>query len=235
MTRRICPDGLRRLPVTVLLASLLLSGCMSQQTTGKVTPSPDSESAAQAYTRLGIAYLERNNLSRAMASLDRALKIDPRDAEALQAMALVYKRQGEASLADELFRKALAADSEMTRARNNYAAFLYEEGRIREACKQLERASRDTKYPNRAQLFSNLGQCQRRLGDIEEARESLARAQNIDPRRADSYLLLARLEYGQGNYAEAERQLDRYIRLAGSDDAARSLAREILRANGAAP
>lgn len=235
MTRRTCPDGLRRLSVTVLLTSVLLSGCMSQQTTGKITPDPDSASATVAYTRLGIAYLERNNLSRAIASLDRALEIDPRDAEALQAMALVYRRQGEASLADESFKQALAADPGMTRARNNYAAFLYEEGRVREACEQLERASRDTKYPNRAQLFSNLGQCQRRLGDIEAARQSLTRAQNIDPRQADSYLLLARLEYGQGNYAEAERQLDLYIRLAGSNDAAQSLAREILRANGTAP
>lgn len=234
MTRRTCPDGLRRFSISVLLTSLVLSGCVSQQS-GRVTAQADSAGAVDAYTRLGIAYLERNNLPRALASLDHALEINPRDAEALQAMAMVYQRQGEAGLADVTFAKALAADPEMTRARNNYAAFLYEEGRIGEACGQLERASKDAKYLSRAQLFSNLGQCQLRLGDAEAARQSLTRAQSIDPRQADSYLPLARLEYGQGNYAAAERQLDMYIRLAGSNNSARHLAREIMRARGAAP
>ncbi|WP_183384941.1 type IV pilus biogenesis/stability protein PilW [Halomonas stenophila] len=232
MTRRPRLPGFRHLPVTVLLAGALwLTGCATQPGTSTPAAAETADPVA-AYTRLGVAYLERNNLPRALSALDRALELDPEAPEALQAMAMVYQRQGEAALADEAFRQALRSAPDLTRARNNYAAFLYDQGRIREACQQLERATEDTQYANRAQLFTNLGQCQRELGDTRAARESLARAQSIDPRRPGSYLRLAELEYEQGHYARAERELETYRRLAGTTAAARRLARDIAQARG---
>ncbi|GEK72984.1 MULTISPECIES: type IV pilus biogenesis/stability protein PilW [Halomonas] len=229
MTRR--PHGSRLLSVTVVLASVLwLTGCATRSDVAP--PAADTGDPVAAYTRLGTAYLERNNLPRALSALDRALEIDDDAPEALQAMAIVYQRQGEDALADETFQQAIDAAPDLTRARNNYAAFLYDQGRIREACHQLEQAAADTQYANRAQLFTNLGQCQRRLGDIEAARHSLQRAQSIDPRRADSYLRLAQLEVDQGRYAVAEQQLQRYRRLAGPTPAARQLSEELSRARG---
>ncbi|GHE21882.1 type IV pilus biogenesis/stability protein PilW [Halomonas urumqiensis] len=230
MIRRSPLPGRTRLPtLAVLLGSLWLAGCATQQQglTGR-----DEVNPADAYTQLGVAYLERDNLQRAMAALDRALTIDPNDAEALQAMAMVYQRQGESQLADDSFKRALAADSDFTRARNNYAAFLYDQGRVREACEQLEQASQDPQYPNRAQLFANLGQCQQELGDSQAARRSLARAQDIDPRSARSYYALAMLEHAAGNHDRAQQQLDTYIRLAGPNISALRLAREIAQARG---
>ncbi len=229
MTRR--PPGSRQFSVTVVLASVLwLTGCATRSDVPPTTA--DTGDPVAAYTRLGTAYLERNNLPRALSALDRALEIDEDAPEALQAMAIVYQRQGEDALADRTFRRAIDADPDLTRARNNYAAFLYDQGRIREACQQLEQAAADTQYANRAQLFANLGQCQRRLGDVEAARRSLQRAQSIDPRRPDSYLRLARLEYDQGRYAIAEQQLQDFLRLAGPTPAARQLADDLARARG---
>lgn len=229
MTRRPRMIGLRQIPAaTMLLGSLWLAGCATQTN----LPGGSDNEASDAYTRLGVAYLERDNLPRAMNALDRALEIDPGDAEALQAMAMVHQRQGEAGLADETFRRALEADPSFTRARNNYAAFLYDRGRLDEACEQLELASRDTQYDNRAQLFANLGQCRLEMGDVAAARESLARAQAIAPRRPRSYLLTAELEYAQGNLERAEQQLETYMRLAGPRAEALRLARDIARDRG---
>ncbi|WP_280550255.1 type IV pilus biogenesis/stability protein PilW [Halomonas sp. 11-S5] len=229
MTRRPRMTGLRQIPAAaMLLGSLWLAGCATQTN----LPGGDGDGAAEAYTRLGVAYLERDNLPRAMNALDRALEIDPGDAEALQAMAMVHQRQGEAELADETFRRAVEADPAFTRARNNYAAFLYDRGRLGEACAQLEQASRDTQYDNRAQLFANLGQCRLEMGDVTAARESLTRAQAIAPRRSRSYLLLAELEYAQGNLERAEQQLETYMRLAGPRAEALRLARDIARDRG---
>ncbi|MBE0487605.1 MAG: type IV pilus biogenesis/stability protein PilW [Halomonas sp.] len=231
MTRRIRQPGTSRLPtLTLLLGSLWLAGCATQPQglgSGEREASP-----ADAYTQLGMAYLERNNLQRAMGALDRALSIDPDDPEALQAMAMVYQRQGERSLADDAFRRALSADRSFTRGRNNYAAFLYDQGRIREACKQLELASSDAQYPARSQLFANLGQCQRELGDLTAARLSLERAQNIDPRDPRSYYARAELEHATGNHDLAQQQIDTFIRLAGASPGALRLARQIAEARG---
>lgn len=217
----------RRVTLPLLLAaSLGLTGCAGQAV------QQSSTSPSQAYTDLGVAYLERDNLPRAMTALDRALEADPRDGEALQAMAIVYQRQGETHLADEFFQRALRHDPGFTRARNNYAAFLFDQGRTREACAQLEQATSDTQYNNRAQLFANLGQCQREIGDIAAARQSLERAQAIDARAPRSYFLLAELEYAQGNYSRAWEQLQVFMRLAGATPDSQRLASQIDAARG---
>ncbi|MDC6711085.1 tetratricopeptide repeat protein, partial [Leclercia adecarboxylata] len=120
--------------LTVLIGSLWLVGCASSNT---LTPQANP-AAADAYTQLGVAYLERDNLPRSLNALDRAIEIAPRHAEALQALALVYQQQGEYALANDYFQQAVTAEPDFTRARNNYAAFLYGRGQYNAACEQLE-------------------------------------------------------------------------------------------------
>ncbi|HSP32448.1 MAG TPA: type IV pilus biogenesis/stability protein PilW, partial [Halomonas sp.] len=192
----------------------------------------ENPAAADAYTQLGVAYLERDNLPRALNALDRALEIAPRHAEALQGLALVYQRQGENALADDYFKQAVNAEPDFTRARNNYAAFLYGRGQYDAACEQLEIASQDAQYANRAQLFTNLGQCYLALEDFDKARARLQRAQRIDPRNPRGYLMLAELEYSQGNYPQAWAPLQTYFQLAEPDQAALEMAVDIANARG---
>ncbi len=218
-----------RVPMlAVLIGSLWLAGCATSNT---LTPQ-DNPAAADAYTQLGVAYLERNNLPRALNALDRALEIAPRHAEALQALALVYQRQGESALANDYFQQAVNAEPDFTRARNNYAAFLYGQGQYDAACQQLETASEDAQYANRAQLFTNLGQCYLALEEFDKARARLERAQSIDPRNTRGYLMLAELEYSQGDYSQAWAPLQTYLQLAEPDQAALRMAIDIAQAQG---
>ncbi|WP_192036148.1 type IV pilus biogenesis/stability protein PilW [Halomonas sp. YLGW01] len=230
MTRRHrLPTGPRRGPLfAALLCVAWLGGCA----TTAVPQQDNQDEAVEAYTRLGTAYLERNNLPRATRALNRALEVAPNDPEALQAMAMIFQRQDEIALAEEYFRRALDAAPDATRARNNFAAFLYAQGRTRDACKQLALASEDTQYANRAQLFANLGQCRRDLGQTEEAREALERAKVIDPRQPRSYLLLARLEHAQGHQARAWDNIQAHMRLAGITSDNLALAQDIALARG---
>lgn len=215
--------------LAALIGSMWLAGCAS---TSNVPSSPSPPEAASAYTQLGVAYLERDNLPRALNALDRALEIAPDNAEALQAIALVYQQQGESNLADQHFQRAIETAPEFTRVRNNYAAFLYQEGQVEAACNQLEIASKDAQYDNRTQLFANLGQCYMALGETELARERFKRAQQIDPRNPRGYLMLAELEYSQGNYAEAWSPLQKHLQLAGPSQDALTLAIDIAEARG---
>ncbi|MCC5881986.1 MAG: type IV pilus biogenesis/stability protein PilW [Halomonas sp.] len=217
----------RRMPLVAMVVVLSwLSGCAAQ---------PEQQTdmdPAEAFTELGMAYLERGNLPRAMTALNRALDIAPNDPEALQAMAIVYQRQGERQQAEEMFQRAINASPNNSRARNNYAVFLYEQGQTRRACDQLEAASQDTRYANRAQLFANLGQCHWELGEIDKARRSLERARNLEPRNPRSYFTLAELELDQGNPDRARQQLEIFVGLAGMTPAAQALAQQIA---GSAP
>ncbi len=213
--------------MAALLSVAWLSGCASQATSTEEGAAPDD-----AYTQLAAAYLERDNLPRAISALDRALELNPEHAEALQLMAMVHQRQGEASLADDYFQRALQADGDFTRTRNNYAAYLFGQGHTAKACHQLELASEDTQYPNRALLFNNLGQCQRELGNLNAARHSLMRAQSIDARNPNSYFALAEIEYAQGNYSRSWEQLQSFIGLVGVTPESRRLASHIAAARG---
>lgn len=221
----------KRLPfrasmLCVLISSLLLTGCATSDTVG------GSQETVDAYTVLGIAYLERDNLPRALNALDRALDINPRHAEALQALALVYQQQGENSLANRYFEQAINAAPSFTRARNNYAAFLYQQGQYSDACEQLKIASQDAQHANRAQLFTNLGQCYVALDNIDDARHAFLRAQSIDPRNPRGHYMLAELEVSQGNYGQAWEPLQTYLQLAGPDPAALEMAIDIALARG---
>ncbi len=219
-----------RMPMlSVLAGSLLLAGCA---TSGQAVRSDANPAAVEAYTQLGVAYLERDNLTRALNALDRALELNPRHPEALQALALVYQQQGESELANRYFEQALDAEPSFTRARNNYAAFLYQQEQFPQACEQLERASQDAQYANRAQLFTNLGQCYLAIDELDKARERLQRAQSIDPRNPRGYLMLAELEISQGNYDQAWAPLQNYLQLAGPEPAALELAIDVALARG---
>ncbi|RUR34524.1 type IV pilus biogenesis/stability protein PilW [Vreelandella nanhaiensis] len=218
-----------RVPMlAVLFSSVWLAGCA----TSSSSPTQANNDARDAYTQLGVAYLEQANLPRARSALERALKVDPRHAQALQAMALVYQQQGDVELAETYFQQAIDAEPTFTRARNNYAAFLYQQGQIEAACKQLESAAEDPQYASRAQLFTNLGQCYLALEEFDKARGHLIRAQRIDPRHTPGYLTLAELEVLQGNYMDASPPLHTYLQLAGPDRAVLELAIDIARAEG---
>lgn len=215
--------GLIRLIAPLLVVFVSVSGCALQHNQSAQKASDPVE----AYRQLGEAYLQQGNLPRAMTALDRALAIDASDPAALQAMAIVYQRQGEVNLAEQYFDSALSLAPDFTRARNNYASFLYDQGRTQAACEQLEVAVKDMHYTNRSQLYTNLGRCEWELGDVTSARRDLQRAQEIDSHQPLSYLTLAELEYAQGNLLRARSQLDRYVSLAGQTPAARHLKREI--------
>lgn len=215
----------------VMLGALWLSGCVSTTLEGPATRT-NPEQAVALNVKMGIEYMEQGNLARAHDKLDKALAIDPGNPDALQTRALIYQLQGENELANTLFERALSAAPNFTRARNNYAAFLYSRGRIAEACDQLERATANIEYDDRAQLFTNLGLCQRELGNLEAARASLQRAQDINPRSARSYYTLAEINHAQGDNERAWDQLQSYIRLAGTDSASLQLAEKIANARG---
>lgn len=208
---------------TLLLAFPLIAGCAGQ---GATAPS-STASPATAYTELGFAYLQRDDAGRAQQAFERAADLDPDDPGALHGLALIHQRQGESEIAERYFQRALGAGDGATRVRNNYAAFLFDQGRIAPACEQLDIASRDLRYERRAQLFANLGQCRHRLGEQQAAIEALERAVQLDPRQARAWRELTEIRIQRQQPESARTALRRYVRLVGESDESRRLARSL--------
>ena len=149
----------------IALLFILVSGCASQAPWEKVDP----DQQAEAYTNLGMGYLNQGQTNRALQNFRKALNARSFYSEALHGTALVLQQQGEVDLAEQHFKQALQAKGSGTAVRNNYAAFLFEQNRYDDARKQLEEARKDIYYPDRAFVFANLGSVSIKLNQTDQA------------------------------------------------------------------
>lgn len=193
----------------VLMAALALSACVT--TTDSVfTEKADPEVALERRVELARQYIGEGNWENAKRNLGMAYDIDPNNAEVHEAFALVYQSTGEFELAEESYRTAIRLDRKFSRARNNYAAFLYSQQRYEEAADQLEFVVQDTLYQARPRAFVNLGLCRVQLFDSLAAEEAFRRALTMDRTNSIALLELAQLRYDADDMTTSERYYDTY-------------------------
>ncbi|WP_417586025.1 type IV pilus biogenesis/stability protein PilW [Nitrincola sp.] len=189
----------RLIGIVFMLVSL--SGCSVSDT--RNNPEATPEAALQAYTQLGVQYLQSGDTVNAKSSLQRAVGISERYAPAQNALALVFQAEREFVLAEKYYRRAIDLEPMNAMFHNNYGAFLFSLGRYTEACHEFSRATEDPFYASRAQAFENMGRCYRSLGRNDVAEHALRRALDIQRDRPYAQVALADLLLEQGNTAEA--------------------------------
>lgn len=197
--------------VVLLTTAVLLSGCASN--TATTAAGHSEEETLEAYTSLGVQYLQAGNTVNAKLSLQRALEIDKGYAPALSALALAFQSEQEFELAERYFRLALKSDPTSARIHNNFGAFLYSRLRYEEACEQLKLATNDPFYSGRAQALENLGRCYVLTDRKPEAIQSFGRALAINGNRSVSLVSLGQLEMERGDVASASRRFERFLTL----------------------
>jgi type IV pilus assembly protein PilF len=117
----------------ILVALLLaLAGCVTEYSGGTPMTS-DPDATLDKRVALARQYIGVGDWENAKRNLELAQEIDPHNAEVFEAFALVYQSTGEVEMAESRFQAALKTDPGLSRARNNYAAFLYSRGRYVEA------------------------------------------------------------------------------------------------------
>jgi len=194
---------------TVLVSALLLSACIST-TESVFTEKADPEKALERRVSLARQYIGEGNWENAKRNLRMANDIDPRNPEVHEAFALVYQATGEYELAEESYQMAIRLDKSFSRARNNYATFLYSQQRFEEAETQLEAVVADTLYKARPRAFVNLGLCRVQLFDSQGAEEAFRRAVAMDRTNAIALLELANLRFDAGDYTTAKQYYGTY-------------------------
>jgi type IV pilus assembly protein PilF len=192
--------------------TLSLGGCITT-TTGGFTEKASPEAALERRVELARNYIGEGNWKDAKRNLTLAANIDPDNAEVLEAFALVYQSTGEFELAEENFEKAIAAQKDFSRARNNYAAFLYAQSRYEEAEVQLEYVVQDTLYEARPQAYVNLGLCRLQLFDSPGAERAFVRSLSMDRSNRIALLETALLRFEAADYDAASRYYDSYRNL----------------------
>ncbi|WP_434772482.1 type IV pilus biogenesis/stability protein PilW [Pseudomonas entomophila] len=216
-----------------ILSLSLLAGCV---TSGAIDPLASREGraqAGQAYVQLGLGYLHQGRVQQAKRSLVRALALEPRDADAHAALALVAQAEDDDEAARAHFHTALAARPHDARICNNFGSFLYARGEFAQAEQMFRQATRDTLYPERSQVYGNLGMTALKRGRRDEARTHLRKAIALDPHQPRALLALAELSLDEGDLAQAHDYHARFRQVAEPDPRSQALERRLTHEAGA--
>lgn len=190
-----------------------MSGCASQPAGSGGGQRGEPAEALEAYTGLGLQYLQAGNTVNAKISLQRAISIDPDHAPAYNAMALVFQTEQEYELAEKYFRKAVAAGPDSAMVRNNFGAFLFSRQRYAEACEELGRATLDPFYPQRAQALENLGRCYTLINRGMDAETAFKRSLAINGNRPVALVELSQVLLERGDSVTAGRYFQHFRQL----------------------
>ena len=202
---------------SLLILTVFLSACVTE-TSGTEPVPVNPQMALEQRVGLARQYIGVGDWENAKRNLELAADIDPSSPDVLEAFALVYQRTGEFERAERSFDRALALGGG-SRIRNNYAAFLFAQGRYRDSASAFEEVTTDTLYRGRSQAFVNLGLALLQTGNVQDARASFDRGLLMEPRNATALLELTQIALTEGDEDAASRYYERYRQGARSQTA----------------
>ena len=216
---------------SLLILTVFLNACVTE-TSGPEPVPVNPQMALEQRVGLARQYIGVGDWANAKRNLELAADIDPNSPDVLEAFALVYQRTGEFERAERSFDRALALGGG-SRIRNNYAAFLFAQGRYRDSASAFEEVTTDTLYRDRSQAFVNLGQALLQTGNVQDARASFDRGLLMEPRNTTALLELTQIALTEGDEDAASRYYEHYRQGARSQTArALILGVEIARLQG---
>lgn len=200
---------MRLIGLTLFMTICALTACVTEYS-GPTPPNTNVSTALEQRVALARQYIGAGDWENAKRNLVLARQIDANNAEVYEAFALVYQSTGEFELAQDNFEKALRLAPDLSRARNNYAAFLYGRGDFSQAENEWIRVTKDTLYSGRPLAFINLGLVRLQLKDSTGAEAAFARALSMDRRNPLALLELAHLRLDAGDTQAARQYYDVY-------------------------
>ena len=160
---------------------------------------------------LGSIYEKTERKSKALIAKQKAIEINPKDAEAYCNLGNTFQDLARLSEAEESFREAIKLKPDFAEAFNNLGNTLRILGKEIEAeiCYRKAISLKD----NFAEAYNNLAKILHDLGKLEEAQENYRRALSLKPDLFMTYNNLAHNLFELGKIEEAENVLKKAIEL----------------------
>lgn len=194
----------------VALACLLLTACASSGPEPVEQKPIDKKNLSRIYTEKGAAYLEEGQPYIALKDLNKAIELDPGNAEAHGTLGVVYERLEVFDKARAHYRKAVELAPDNPGLGNNFGRFLCTRGEYEEGLKWLVKGANDKLYVKRWIPMVNAGECALEAGDLETAEKWLRQSLKLKPNSPHALAAMVRLKMKQKNYLSARGFLQRY-------------------------
>lgn len=169
---------------------------------------------ASAHYKIGKSYFYENNIQSAYIEFQKALELNPKDKEALNAIGIIQLLKFEDfQKAVDFFQKAIKIDPNFSEAYNNLGGAYEKLGKFNEAIDSYKRALSNLMYQAPEKAYNNLGRLYYRLGRYDDAidayKDALRRVNNF----YSSYYGLALCYNAEGRYGDAAGAITRAIEL----------------------
>jgi len=99
-------------------------------------------SSAVAHSKLGVAYVHKEQWDDALTEFSRAVQLDPRYAPAHSNLGNVYRERGQLDEAVACYQRAIAVDPDYGVAHQNLGIVYKQQGRIGDAVREFKTATR---------------------------------------------------------------------------------------------
>lgn len=202
----------------IVLAVHLLNACVTTKS-GGFDPEVSVDEAVAIRVSAAKQYLKVRDFEKARRHLRLALEQAPRSPDVHDALALSFQYSNEMALADKHFKQAVSLGNGESRFRNNYATFLYQQERFKEARKQLEKVANDSLYDRRESALVLLGLTQQQLIDTQAATRSFEQALVLNPGNALVLQELSIINYDAGELSRSWSYFKQYRRAAQQSSA----------------
>lgn len=152
---------------------------------------------------LGVSLTSLGEIHEALIVSEKALELDPADAEIYTNIGGLYRAMGQLEKAEASLRLALELRPYSAESHSNLGVILKDLGSRQDAMRCFEKAI--ALEPNSPQAYNNLGYMHRATGNLEIAESYLNRACELRPDFADAYNNLGLVLKEQGRLNEAQR------------------------------
>jgi eukaryotic-like serine/threonine-protein kinase len=150
----------------------------------------------------------------ALQEFQRALSLEPHNADAMFGIARVYENQGRIKDAEEMFRKASALRPDYWDGHNKLGLFYYRQKRNAEAIAEFDKVIALT--PDNVAGHINKGATYNQDNQPEKAAEALQKAAQLSPSYA-IYANLGQIYYLTGKYDQATQNTEQALKLNDKD------------------
>lgn len=193
--------------IVTLFLLVILSACAS-------TTSPENIQKAGAHYKIGLSYYNENKIQKAYIEFQKALEINPKDKEVINAIGILHLLQFEDfNKAIEYFKKALKVDPNFSEAHNNIGVAYEKTGKTDEAIESYKKAISNPMYKNPEKAFNNLGRIYYRVGQYDNAIDAFKGALRRVNDFYLSYYGLSLCYNAKGFYGDAATALKRAIEI----------------------
>ncbi len=223
-----CTDKAQILPKQILcfiVLFLLLAACSS-------TPPKKTSAQNEGYVTQAVQYMNAGRLDAALASVKKALQLNPKSADAYTVAGLIYNKNNQTEQAERYFKRALSHDPNHSAAQTNYASFLCKHDKPLEAEKIYLAAATNKNNTQPELAYTNAGLCVLGIPDKIKATKYFSNALKINPKSPVPWYQLAKIQYGNYSYDNAFRLLQEYEKVAQPTPKTLLLGAQILDANG---